>query len=346
MNLHLPTLTSASWTLTAFRDSLATELNRDSRAGSIRLYFYAVTASGWKAVRKDFRRWMRNSDQGSVTAYVGTDHAITEAEGLRVMQRDGVQVRLMTNYNGIFHPKLVWLQSVSHHLLWIGSNNLTRDGLLNNIEFATFLRSSGVPPELEQWAEEVHRGSTECTEDLITEYEAEREDYGRRRVDVGTFTWSRREQGTVSPTRSRKRHKQRGDLLSAVRTGDLIVEIMPRETGTGGNQIQLPMRAVTAFLGMPDRIGASRVIQLTPSWINDPRPLTVTIYRNSTARLVIRELDYRDRPCVMVFRRRRHGVISFEIVARSVHPTRYQSLLRRCAGPTRSGSRRWSIIGS
>jgi len=35
---------------------------------------------------------------------------------------------------------------------WAGSNNITRDGLVNNIEFAVAIRSAEVPRDLRCWA--------------------------------------------------------------------------------------------------------------------------------------------------------------------------------------------------
>jgi hypothetical protein len=79
---------------------------------------------------------------------------------------------------------------------------------------------------------------------------------------------------------------------------------------------------------------------------DDSRRLTMTRFANRTARLVIKELEYRDRPCVLLIRpvgRRRYD---FEIVRRSLDPDRYRELIGRCGPPTRAGSRRWTISSS
>jgi hypothetical protein len=67
--------------------------------------------------------------------------------------------------------------------------------------------------------------------------------------------------------------------------------------------------------------------------------------------LVIKELDYGDRPCVLLFHRRRSrnkrlkAVYEFDIVARAVFPQDYQALLMQCDHPARSDSRHWGIVG-
>lgn len=308
------------------------------------MFFYAVTEPGWRAVRQAFKKWKARSAGREIVAYVGTDHGITETDALRLMIDDGVSVRLMTTYRGVFHPKVIWLKAAPKSSVWIGSNNLTRDGLLNNIEFAAILQSTTLPRPLEKWAIQVHSGSVLASAELLDEYDNERRSYGEKRVSLGTFTWSRREQGEAPERKPGKAIKKPRKHPATARAGDLIVEVMPRETGAGGKQIQLPMAAATQFFGLAAEAGATRVVNLSPSWDRDPRNLTMTIFANSTVRLVIKELDYRDRPCVLHFKRNRADRFTFDIVSRSIFPARYRELLQSTNNPTRQGSRRWSII--
>ena len=108
--------------------------------------------------------------------------------------------------------------------------------------------------------------------------------------------------------------------------------------------MQLPKAAVVRFFGLADRIGASRQLGLTPSGSTARRALTMTIFGNNTARLSINELDYRDRPCVIVFHKTGNAEFQFEIVRQSIYPDRYRSLLAACTNQTRAGSRQWTIL--
>jgi hypothetical protein len=205
------------------------------------------------------------------------------------MKQDGVNVRLMDTYRGVFHPKVVLLSS-DLNLIWVGSNNLTRDGLLNNIEFAALIRARTLPIELVRWSKKVAQGSTVLTDSLLASYRAERVAFEKSqgRAKVTTFTWSRKkepESATVTTTRR----------------GDLIVEIMPEET-RGGNQIQIPKEAARLFFGLSN-IGEQRTISLQPLGSTEARQLVVTVFENNTIRLSISELEYGDRPCVIVFRK-------------------------------------------
>jgi hypothetical protein len=343
MTSHLPTLTASSWTITALRDSLVDLLANDRRGQELRMFLYGVTDAGWRDIRKTFKNWLSGNENRKVIAYVGTDHAITDAEAIGSMMDDGMAVRLMTTYNGIFHPKVFWLIAADRNTIWIGSNNLTLDGLRNNIEFAALLKSRGIPRDLQRWTSAVHLGSQECTEELLKSYKTERSDYGARRAALGTFTWSRREKDPHRSAKRRGRRRQQPDRVPTATRGSLILEIMPRETGQDGKQIQLPIAALR-FFGLRDRVGSSRSIILSPSWLRDPRTLTMTVFKNHTARLVIRELDYRDRPCFLLFKRSSNGAFTFDIVSRSVFPAAYRNLIDTCGVRTREGSRRWCIV--
>lgn len=344
MSSHLPTLVSGSWSITALKDSLISSLAKDKNGTEVKMFFYAVTEPGWRAVRQAFKKWKSQLAEREIIAYVGTDHGITETDALRLMIKDGVTVRMMTTYRGVFHPKVIWLKAPQKNSVWIGSNNLTRDGLLNNIEFAAILESIALPKSLGKWALEVHVGSVLVSTELLDDYDKERRSYGEKRVSLGTFTWSKREKSEAPERRVKKNYQKPRAKPSAARPGDLILEVMPRETGAEGKQIQLPMEAATQFFSIPAQIGATKLVNMSPSWDSDSRNLTMTIFANSTVRLVIKELDYRDRPCVLQFRRDGADSFTFDIVSRSIFPARYRELLQLTNNPTRQGSRRWAII--
>jgi len=339
----LPTMTAGSWTVTALLDSLRHTAAKDAHGVDACLFFYGVTEGGWRAIRDRLIAWRKRRRSRTLRAYIGTDHALTEPQAVRLMLADGVDVRLMQDYTGVYHPKVVWLSGPRTQSIWIGSNNLTRDGMLRNIEFGALLQFRTPPVLLKRWAAEVHRGSVACSESLLRDYELERKRYGEKRVALGSFVWGRREKrrGRAATPATKA---QRGPSRSRARRGDLIVEIMPRETGQDGKQIQLPMSAATSFFGLPQRIGSSREISIRPAWTASARLLRMTIFKNRTVRLTIRELEYDDRPGVLLFRREHRGRFTFDIVSRSVNPVAYRQSITKCAEMTRRGSRRWAII--
>jgi len=351
VNHQLPTFTSASWTVTGLLDSLKSELTADAACNQMRFFAYAVTLSGWQEIRDVFNEWKGRVNDRSTIGYIGTDHALTDPEAIRKMQRDGIEIRVMTAYNGVFHPKVFWLSGPRSNLVWVGSNNLTRDGLIQNIEFSTLIKSQHDNPDLRRWFDNVHSASEPISDTLLKNYEDERRVFALSRSATGTFTWSmRREapQPTTAPARNPATTPATVpvtalNLLPGIR-GDLVVEVMPLETGLDGKQMQLPKSAVVQFFGLDDHVGATRQVTLTPIGTAARRDLTITIFGNNTARLSINELDYRDRPCVIVFHKTGNAAFQFEIVRQSIYPVRFRTLLARCANQTRQGSRRWIIL--
>ena len=277
------------------------------------------------------KKWLRRRPYRTVTAYVGTDHALTDPAALTLMQDDGVDVRLMNVYRGIFHPKVVWLAGRGSNVVWVGSNNLTKDGLLNNIEFAVVIEAKATELGFTQWVDAVAAGSTPLTSELLNSYRAERQSFEKKRATAKdtTFTWSRKREPAKRPPSAQ------------LRKGDLILEIMPEET-RGGTQVQFPKAAANAFFGLA-KIGQHKTIHLRRRGGAESRELIITVFSNSTVRVSVSELEYRDRPCVIVFRKSAGDRVTFDIVPESIFPSRYRDLIRSCVNQTRTGSRRWAI---
>ncbi len=334
-----PTIQTTTWRLTGFYDAAVDLLNTDTVAEELRAYFYAVTSSGWLQIETAAHRWMQAGGRPFV-AYVGTDHALTDPDALEAMTASGVDVRVMRRYRGIYHPKVFWLVGNVGGRLLAGSNNLTLDGLKRNVEFATLTAFGAPDADLESWHDEIERASDRVTPALLNSYRTERERFERKRLKAGlpTFTWRERSSGTATPPGT-------SDLptLAPPIAGDLVIEITPRETGADGKQVQIPSPAA-AFFGLGAGTGAGATVDLNNISTGQARRLTMTRFSNVTVRLTVRELDPRDRPCVMTFRMIRAGEFDFEIVQQFADPTRYRSLLGLCVNQTRRSSKRWGQL--
>lgn len=331
--MYLPTLTSARWAITALRDSIKEELRADKQGTELLIFAYAVTLAGWRELRTECVSWIRRNEHRRIVLYVGTDHALTDPEALQDMLTAGIQVRLMRKYRGVFHPKVFWLKAPRLDKVWIGSNNFTREGLRHNVEFASILQTAR-NPSLVRWHKEIHDSSEDLTPEYLASYTAERREFSAKRAAApGAFTWSKKEEPSEPPAR-------KAPASSGARR-TLVIQVMPKETGADGKQIQLPKEAAVGFFGLANRVGASSQIELTPLGTGDSRQLSMKIFQNNTVRLTINELDYRDRPCLLVFRPIGRNRYDFEIVQESIFPSRYRRLLARCGNQTRPSSRKW-----
>jgi hypothetical protein len=331
MDALLATARIGSWDVTQLRDSLLLELGNDKRSHTLKIFTYAITDAGWLELQAKVVRWLKGAAHRQVVAFVGTDHGLTDPDALTRLQKDGVDVRLMVAYSGVFHPKVFWLQGDRSSSVWIGSNNLTRDGLLNNVEFAALIKCQyAAPASLVDWANSIEGGSVPLTDELIASYRRERDVFERKRAAArsGTFTWSKK----------REPRRSAGERLKA---GDLLIEIMPQET-RGGNQVQIPKAAAEQFFGLSG-IGSHITIRLRRAGTPVTRTLTLTVFGNNTVRISLNELEYRDRPCLVKFHKLVGGVVEFEIIPQNIFPSRYRELLTACQHQTRAGSRRWTI---
>ena len=340
--------------MTGFLDAAQDLLQKDRVANELRLYFYAVTRAGWSELTVAASTWRAARGGRTITAYLGTDHALTEPSAIEAMRDAGVSVRLLRRYNGVYHPKVMWfVEGGAGHLL-IGSNNLTLDGLKSNIEFATLTRLSTRDANLERWHKAVHTASDPLADDLLRNYRSEKEAFGKARAKAkvaGTFTWSKRSSGGApqtapisTPPRRRGRAADAELHALGAAVGDLIIEVMPRETGTGGSQMQIPMAAAREFFGLGREPNSQLSVSLRNIATGEQRDLTMTRFTSATARLVVHELDYRARPCMLVFHRRAVGTFDFDLIRESIDPDRYRGLLRHC--PQQRPQRRWIVVAT
>jgi hypothetical protein len=330
---------TAAWAVTDFLAATEQVCEADKQSRQLRLYFYAATESGWKRLRNSILNWLKARDDRAITAYIGTDHALTDVAALEAMQIEGVEVRLMRHYTGIFHPKVIWFVGKSSSTILAGSNNLTEDGLRNNIEFATVTTLAQIDAKLQTWHDEIHKASEPATAALIKSYAKEKEKYGQQRATSGRggdFTWSKRTSGA-----SAKKSKVKATAAGRVSGSRLILEVMPRETSEEGRQVQIPLDAARKFFGLGKAVGSSINLNLNNVNTQESRTLVFTLNRNSTARLSIRELEYGSRPCVLVFTKRGGGSFDFELVRRAIDPSCYDALIAACEQT--APDRRWKL---
>lgn len=328
---------TAAWAVTDFLAAAERVCETDKQSHQLRLYFYAATESGWKRLRKSILNWCKARDGRTVTAYIGTDHALSDAVALEAMHSEGVEVRLMRHYTGVFHPKVIWFVGKAGSTILAGSNNLTEDGLRNNIEFATVTTLAKVDANLKTWHDEIHKASEPATAALIKSYAKEKEKYGQQRATSGQggdFTWSKRTSGVAVK-------KSKASTASGPSGARLILEVMPRETSVEGRQVQIPLDAARRFFGLGKTVGSSINLDLTNVDTQESRTLVFTLNRNATARLSIRELEYGSRPCVLIFTKQGRGRFDFELVRRAIDPSRFNVLIAECKQTP--PARRWKL---
>jgi len=324
MTKALPTIRSPLWNCGAFLASVHEAFRTQAQCFKVRMYFYGATKSGWDEIRRDAKQWLRDGEGRTIDAYIGTDHALTEPEALTAMKGDGVTVHLLTCYSGIFHPKLIVFAGAGDYLLLSGSNNLTRSGLSSNIEFATAIKVPAASAQFTNWESAVQNSTDVLTDALLKDYEQQRNQRQRKLHDLEIpwqFTWKKRRQVAI-----RTGAAIRPSLPIALERGTLLYEVMPKETGPMGQQIQILKKVAIGYFGLPDRVGAAVAIELKNISTGEKRLLTMTYNTNTTMRLSIHEASFTERPCFLIFRKDGGNAFSFSVISEALDPTQFQML--------------------
>ncbi|HEY2993528.1 MAG TPA: phospholipase D-like domain-containing protein [Methylomirabilota bacterium] len=128
-----------------FGDSLASDL-RDARALSIAVAFAKESALS----TVDVEGWCRPGRR--IRLLAGTDYALTELQVLRRLESTGsADCRVYYSIGGqMFHPKLYILENERSRIVYVGSSNFTRGGLLANVEANVRLEAAPGVPEIEE----------------------------------------------------------------------------------------------------------------------------------------------------------------------------------------------------
>lgn len=329
----LPGYTTNGASVRSVYGSLTDELGKAGKTpGTITLCYYAAKVSGWRKIAPALKAW-KAGDGRKILAYIGTDSGLTDPAALDEMVDDGVEVFLVADYIGVYHPKVIHWETKQGHQAWVGSHNLSGAGLEDNIEFGIRVTGDTVAA-WSDWITFLKAASIEGTKAEIAAYRKERDAFAKAHKTPPRFVWSKRK----IPAANGKLKKVK--VFAALEANMLVMELMERETGAGGKQIQPPIPSLP-FFG-PLGKGASKLISARlrgdPIW----HQLTLTRMANSTARLHIAELDYGDRPGFILFRREGEAYV-YEIVSEASQPTRYQQLNALPLHQTRIGSRRWMI---
>lgn len=343
MNLFLPTISSQDCDLCDFLDSLKDAFSDKSQYDKVVMYFYGATWSGWNEISKNATAWLGARKGRSIQAFVGTDHALTEPEALAAMRMDGVEVHLLVCYSGVYHPKLVAFHNKDKVLLLSGSNNLTRRGLSKNIEFATSVVISSKAEKFLQWGEAIKNSSDALTDDLLNNYQQQRDKrkaaLRNANVEWG-FTWKKRRQ-----TKARKGAAIDAELPIKLEKDVLLYEVMPKETGANGSQIQIVKPVALGFFDLPNTTRESITVELKNTSSGEKRSLKMTYNENTTMRLSLHEASYTERPCFIIFKKVRIRKFEFCVISEALDPVQFQALNNRL-GPRKSRVRRYEIVAS
>jgi hypothetical protein len=266
--------------------------------------------------------------------YCGLSNWLSEPKALAdMMHHLPRRVWVVQRNHSVFHPKAFIFRSNRCAECFVGSNNLTQAGLNSNFEMAvqlTIRKTNETEWDwLDKWEYAVHSIATRLTKNILTSYEEEYQQMIRL---------PRSHSPVVGKYRARLKAATTSAVLPAPRSA--IMEVMPRETGSGGSQLQIPKEVATALFNLP--LGGQRNIVLRDLHTNKQTNLTLTDYGNNTRRLSINRLTQVQKPRIIWFRKI-NGIFEFDIVSRATDPIEFHRLLALCPCQSTYNSKRWGM---
>jgi PLD-like domain len=318
---------------TEFRDQLVEYLKKDKSSKILNMYFYAITKAGWDDIWPYIKIWKAKNNTRAVFIYCGLANSVTDpralAEMLKLLPNHSF---LVTKRPPVFHPKAFIFYEKNHATCFIGSNNLSGPGLGSNYELGVVIRHTkaelATPNGLIKWEKAVKSVAKPLTNQLLSMYKEEYDKMARLPRNPGVVG------------KKRASNLQVASAAGLPLPGTAILEVMPKETGSGGSQLQIPKAVAEAFFSLPS--GGQMSIQLLDNKTKNNSTLTFTDYGNNTRRLCINRLAVEPRPCVIWFKRKQNTYI-FDIASQESNPREYDRLLLLCTFQTNSTSKRWGM---
>ena len=131
--------------------------------------------------------------------------------------------------------------------------------------------------------------------------------------------------------------KKKGKSRVVAKDNIMLMEIMKKETGGGGTQVQLPREAIRDYFGFPAQ--GHQTIQLRFKG-KEARPAVFSHFPNNTHRVSLQEIAGLRRPLIIKFTREGSNIYSAELIIGRA----YSHAIKKCNRQTRKDSRRWTII--
>lgn len=260
--------------------------------------------------------------------------------------------------NAIYHPKIFEFTFPKKTVVVVGSNNLTRGGLVNNIEMALraeFASSDTAVSSLDDAWEKFTSSALTVTFERIRLLKGQKKLGSELDIEPGDAASTSKPfiNSAVKAARrplflkilNIKNTNKKNALIANLdviteKPRKLYLQILKYETGgAGGNagyQVQLPVATLSAFFG----VAPNEKQDVTFRFGSDVVEVSLTHFRNRTHRVRLKPIQNIPRPAVVVFERKAEHKYDCAIVPKK----QYSAVLSsKCNQQTRAGARRWGV---
>jgi HKD family nuclease len=155
----------------------------------IRLAIAFVRKSGVDAISSDLQAF--KSRGGKLKLIFGEDFNLTDSSALDYLLGQGAEMKVYLSRKGVYHPKIWMFKLTDKWVIVIGSSNLSKDALTNNIEASLVFegRDSDADVKTCLLAYDVLWKSDRCFPigtEYIKNYKNETKRYFKRRISINT----------------------------------------------------------------------------------------------------------------------------------------------------------------
>ena len=155
----------------------------------IRLAIAFVRKSGVDAIISDLQAFKNRG--GKLKLIFGEDFNLTDSSALESLLDQGAEMKVYLSRKGVYHPKIWMFKLTDRWAIVIGSSNLSRDALTNNIEASLVFegRDSDADVQACLLAYDVLWESDCCFPigtEYIRDYKNEIKRYSKRRISITT----------------------------------------------------------------------------------------------------------------------------------------------------------------
>lgn len=157
-----------------------------ARPTSLGIAVAYVSIYGFQALR----RLVEDAGVTEIRLVTDVGDAITHPEALRGALNSGWIVRVVDPQAGTFHPKMIIAGRIFNdralleetRLSLVGSANLTKGGLVSNVECGVLSTSDALSAEFARTFSKLWRKGAELNEDMLEQYEAKFAEVNRKRA--------------------------------------------------------------------------------------------------------------------------------------------------------------------
>jgi len=324
-----------------------------NRYSEFRALIAYVSWGGINLIRKGLETF--HDSGNSISLIIGLGGGINESQTLRYLMqrlpRAKICVFHSSTKNYTFHPKIFIFRNIDVSLFFIGSNNATGGGLFCNTECCVKIqaensRDKDLCDKINQiWDCYLNprmpfhsKNLKEVSEKFLSVYsKTEKKRPQKDKIDEEVF--SHIFPGVdmsafpvqVLPLKREKKKK------FTVKGNIMLMEILRKETGADGTQVQLPREAIVDYFGFPTQGHQTVELQFKGK---ASRPAVFSHFGNNTHRVSLQEITGLRRPLVIKFKREGLNIYSAELIVGKA----YAHAIKKCNRQTRKYARRWAII--